>query len=34
VTPGPVEPLEVLTAKGPVRFQVEIADAEASASRV
>jgi uncharacterized membrane protein (UPF0127 family) len=28
VTPGPVEPLEVLTAKGPVRFQVEIADDE------
>jgi hypothetical protein len=26
VDPGPVEPLEVLTAGGPVRFQVEIAD--------
>lgn len=26
VLPGPVEPLEVLTAKGPVRFQVELAD--------
>ena len=29
VTPGPVEPLEVVTARGPVRFQVEIADTAA-----
>jgi hypothetical protein len=26
VAPGPVEPLEVVTARGPVRFEVEIAD--------
>ena len=26
VEPGPTEPLEVVTARGPVRFQVEIAD--------
>ncbi len=26
VQPGPVEPLEIATSRGPVRFQVEIAD--------
>ena len=26
VDPGPVEPLEVVTSRGPVRFQVEVAD--------
>ena len=26
ITPGPVEPLEVVTARGPIRFQVEMAD--------
>lgn len=26
ITPGPMEPLEVVTARGPVRFQVELAD--------
>ncbi|HEX8570585.1 MAG TPA: DUF192 domain-containing protein [Caulobacteraceae bacterium] len=29
VTPGPVEPLEIVTAAGPVRFQVELADTPA-----
>jgi hypothetical protein len=29
ITPGPVEPLEIVTARGPVRFQVEIADTPA-----
>jgi hypothetical protein len=26
VTPGPLEPLEIVTAQGPVRFRVEMAD--------
>ena len=29
VTPGPVEPLEITTARGPIRLQVEVADDEA-----
>ncbi len=29
VTPGPLEPLSVQTARGPVDFQVELADTEA-----
>lgn len=29
VTPGPTEPVEVLTARGPVRFQAELADTDA-----
>ena len=29
ITPGPVEPLEVVTARGPIRFQVEMADTAA-----
>ena len=29
ITPGPVEPLEIATARGPVKFQVEIADSPA-----
>lgn len=29
ITPGPMEPLEVVTARGPVRFQVELADTDA-----
>jgi uncharacterized membrane protein (UPF0127 family) len=33
VEPGPVEPLEVATARGPVRFQVEIADSPAEAQQ-
>lgn len=33
VTPGPTEPLEVVTAKGPVSFKVELADEEAERSQ-
>ena len=29
VTPGPLEPLEIVTARGPIAFQVEIADSAA-----
>ena len=29
ITPGPVEPLEIATARGPVKFQVEMADTPA-----
>ena len=29
ITPGPVEPLEIVTARGPIRFQVELADSPA-----
>ena len=28
VTPGPVEPLEIVTSRGPVRFMVEMADTD------
>jgi uncharacterized membrane protein (UPF0127 family) len=33
VTPGPTEPLEVITARGPVAFKVELADEEPERSQ-
>ena len=33
VDPGPVEPLEIVTSRGPVRFEVELADTDAERSQ-
>ena len=33
VTPGPTEPLSIVTAKGPVEFKVELADEDAERSQ-